>query len=313
MNFFIRKLGVILSTLILVSFITFGIFQVLPGNPVDVILGVDADPLQVQALTQKLGLNKPILERYINWSINALKGNLGDSVRYQKPVIELIKSRIGVTVSLAVMSLMLTIVIGVPVGMWIARNNKKWISDFFSVITQLGLAVPSFWLGILLILVFAVVFNILPSGGYTPIKENPLRAVQSLILPSISISIGTSAVVIRYLKNTLLDQMKFDYVRTAYSKGLREKQVVYRHVFKNALIPVITIFGMIATDVLGGSIITETVFSLPGLGSLITTSITSRDLPLIQGLVLYLAVIVVMINFIVDLLYTFVDPRIRLK
>lgn len=313
MYFFIRKLGVIISTLILVSFITFGIFQILPGNPVEVMLGVDADPLQVQALTQKLGLDKPILERYSTWTVNALKGDLGNSIKYQKPVSDLIKSRIGVTVSLAVIALLLTIIIGVPIGIWIARNNKRWISDIFSVITQLGLAIPSFWLGILLILVFAVIFNVLPSGGYTPIAENPIKAVKSLILPAVSISIGTSAVVIRYLKNTLLDQMKFDYVRTAYSKGLREKQVMYNHVFKNALIPVITIFGLMATDVLGGSIITETVFSLPGLGSLITSSITSRDFPLIQGLVLYLAVIVVSINFIVDLMYTLVDPRIRLK
>lgn len=313
MNYFLRKTGILLTTLVLVSVITFLVFQVLPGNPADIILGTDADKLQIEALNEKLGLNKPPVERYISWAGNAVKGNLGNSIRYQQPISEIIKSRIGVTVSLTVMSLILTVIIGIPLGIWIARKNNKIAALIVSLCSQLWIAVPSFWLGIMLIMIFSVTLKILPSNGYTAWGEDPVMAFKSLLLPSISIALGTSAVVVRYLKNILLDQMKLDYVRTAFSKGLKEKNVVYGHVLRNALIPVITILGMIVTDILGGSIITENVFSLPGIGNLIVTSINSRDLPLIQALVLYLAFIVVLVNFIIDILYAVVDPRISIK
>lgn len=313
MNYVIRKLITLFSTLMLVSLITFGVFQILPGNPVNIILGVDADPLQAQALTEKLNLNKPLGERYVYWIKELLKGNLGDSIRYQTPVAELIGHRLPVTVSVTVLALIFTLLIGIPLGIWLARKNNKGISILVSMLSQLGIALPSFWLGIILIMIFSATLNLLPSGGFVPFNEDPLKSIRSLMLPAISISIGTSAVVVRYLKNTLLDEMKLDYVRTAYSKGLREGKVIYKHVLRNALIPVVTIFGMISVDILGGSIITENVFALPGLGSLVTAAVGSRDLPLVQGLVLYLAVIVVAINFIVDMLYSVIDPRIRLK
>ena len=201
----------------------------------------------------------------------------------------------------------------IPIAIFLAKNNNKKSALCLSFLTQIGVAVPSFWLGILLIMLFAVTLQILPSGDFIPFSEDPLGCIRSLILPSVAIAIGTSAVVIRYLKNTLLDQMNLDYVRTARSKGATQKRVLYGHVLKNALLPTITILGMTVVDVLGGSIIVENVFNLPGIGHLVTSGVGNRDFPLVQGLVFYLAFMVIVINLVVDLLYMAVDPRIRLE
>lgn len=300
-------------TLFVISLLTFGVFQILPGNPVDVILGVDADPLQAQALEKQLGLDLHLGERYVNWIGDLFRGDLGDSIRYQVPVGDLLKSSLPVTISLTVFSLLITVVTVIPIAIFLAKNNNKKSALFLSFLTQIGVAVPSFWLGILLIMLFAVTLQVLPSGDFIPFSEDPLGCIRSLILPSVAIAIGTSAVVIRYLKNTLLDQMNLDYVRTARSKGATQKRVLYRHVLKNALLPTITILGMTVVDVLGGSIIVENVFNLPGIGHLITSGVGNRDFPLVQGLIFYLAFMVIVINLVVDLLYMAVDPRIRLE
>lgn len=313
MKYILNRIITMSITLILISLLTFAAFQVLPGNPVDIILGVDADPLQVQAMTEQLGLNKPMYERFFSWVSGLFQGDLGISIRYQVPVAELIKDRLSVTLMLAVVCLIITIVVVIPVAIFLARNNNKKSGIIISAISQLGVAIPSFWLGIILSMIFSVILNILPSGDYVPFSENPLESIRCMILPALSIAIGTSAVVIRYLKNTLLDQMKLDYVRTAKSKGLSEKNVVYRHILRNAMLPVITILGMIVVDILGGSIIVENVFNIPGIGNLIITGVSNRDLPLVQSLVFYLSFIVVVINFLVDILYSVIDPRIKFK
>jgi peptide/nickel transport system permease protein len=312
-RYVLKKMVTTVSTLFVVSLLTFAVFQILPGNPVDVILGVDADPLQAQALKQQLRLDLPLGQRYLNWVLDLFKGSLGNSIRYQIPVEELLKSSLPVTLSLTVFSLLLTILSVIPISIYLAKNNNKKAGIVISFLMQIGVAVPAFWLGILLIMLFAVTLRWLPSGDYVPVSENMIGSIRSLILPSLAIAIGTSAVVIRYLKNTLLDQMNFDYVRTARSKGASEKRVLYQHVLKNALLPTITILGMVIVDVLGGSIIVENVFNLPGIGHLIISGVGNRDFPLVQGLVFYLAFIVIAINLIVDLLYAAVDPRIRLK
>ena len=309
MKYVLKKIVTMVCTLFVISLLTFGVFQILPGNPVDVILGVDADPLQAQALEKQLGLDLPLGERYVNWIGDLFRGDLGDSIRYQVPVGDLLKSSLPVTISLTVFSLLITVVTVIPIAIFLAKNNNKKSALFLSFLTQIGVAVPSFWLGILLIMLFAVTLQVLPSGDFIPFSEDPLGCIRSLILPSVAIAIGTSAVVIRYLKNTLLDQMNLDYVRTARSKGATQKRVLYRHVLKNALLPTITILGMTVVDVLGGSIIVENVFNLPGIGHLITSGVGNRDFPLVQGLVF----MVIVINLVVDLLYMAVDPRIRLE
>lgn len=313
MGYYVKKAAGLAVTLILVSVITFGVFQILPGNPAYIILGVDADPQQIEALTQSMGLDLPLYRRYLNWVGGLFSGDLGMSYRYQQPVSELLASALEVTGSLALVTMILTVLIGVPAGIWLAQHGHKKYGVLFSMLSQISLSVPSFCMAIFLTSIFAVNLKWLPSIGYTSWTDSPSGWLKSLLLPALSLSLGSSAVLIRYVKVSVTNQQKQDYVRTAYSKGLRKRRVMYGHVVRNSLIPVITVLGMTAADILGGSIIIENVFSMPGIGRLISVSISSRDLPLLQGLTLYLAIIVVICNFAVDLIYSVIDPRIRLK
>ncbi len=313
MKYYIRKFFGLLVTMVIISLVTFATFQILPGNPVDIILGVDADPLQVQEMTARLGLDRPLHERYLSWVSGVFKGNLGDSLRFSQPVAQLIADGIKVTGSLAVCTLFFTILIGLPLGVWLASNSKSFAGIGVSVFSQLSLSVPAFCMGIFLIGLFTVELNWFPSMGFVPFSENPFECLRSLFLPALSISLYSSAVLIRYIRTSILNQRKQDYVKTAKSKGISQHDIMYKHVLRNSLIPVITILGMLVADILGGSIIIENVFSMPGIGKLIATSISTRDLPLIQGLVLYLSFLVVVCNFGVDILYSVIDPRIRLK
>lgn len=313
MGYYIKKAAGLVVTLILVSLITFGVFQILPGNPAYIILGVDADPLQIEALTESMGLDLPLYQRYFNWVKDLFVGDLGVSYRYQQPVSQLLSNALEVTGSLAIVTMILTVCIGIPVGIWLAGHSNKKYSVPFSMLSQVSISVPAFCMSVFLTSIFAVHLKWLPSIGFVSWSESPVKWLLSLLLPALSLSLGSSAVLIRYVKVSITNQQKQDYVRTAYSKGLQKHAVMYRHVVRNSLIPVITVLGMTTADILGGSIIIENVFSMPGIGRLISVSITSRDLPLLQGLTLYLAVIVVICNFAVDMIYSVVDPRIRLR
>lgn len=313
MGYYVKKAVGLLITLALVSLITFGVFQILPGNPAYIILGVDADPLQIEALSESMGLNLPLAARYFNWVRDLFVGDLGMSYRYQQPVSQLLTASLEVTGSLAVVTIILTAAIGIPAGIWLGGHSGKKYSVPLSMLSQVSLSIPAFCMGVFLIHIFAIRLKWLPSFGFVAWSESPAQWLRSLILPALSLSLGSAAVLIRYVKVSIVSQQKQDYVRTAYSKGLRRHRVLYRHVVRNSLIPVITILGMTMADILGGSIIVENVFALPGIGRLISVSITSRDLPLLQGLTMYLAVIVVICNFAVDMIYSVIDPRIRLK
>ncbi|WP_231514842.1 ABC transporter permease [Oceanobacillus salinisoli] len=313
MRYILYKLSSFFFTIVMVSVIIFFVFQLLPGNPAQIILGMDAEPAQVAQLEKQLGLDRSAVERYLDWVAGLFQGDLGESLRYQLPVRDILMDRIPITASLAILSLILTVCMGLPLGILIARFDGKWVSVMLNIVTQLGISIPSFWFGFILILVFGVILQLFPTYGYVPWSENFIGALQSFFLPSLAIAIGNIAIVIRYLRNTILDQAKMDYVRTARVKGLKERTILYGHILRNSLIPVLTIMGLIVADTLGGSIIIENVFSLPGLGNLLIQSITSRDFPLVQSMVLYIAVLVLLINFIVDILYKIVDPRIRQK
>lgn len=313
MRYVSKKLLNALITLLLSSIITFFIFNILPGDPSQVILGIDASEAQLMELRETMDLDSPAVYRYFSWINNVLKGDLGISYKYQAQVSLLISDAMKVTLQLSFYSLVLTLLIAIPFGLLlVSKENKKSFIPL-SLFSQLGMSIPSFFVGILLIWIFTVKLQILPSIGYVPFSTNPLLNFKSLLLPSLSIAIGAASIVVRYLKTSVEQQLKKDYVRTAYSIGLNEKTVLYQHILRNALIPVITIVGLIIADILGGSIIVENVFSLPGIGKLITSSITSRDLPLIQALVLYLSVIVIVVNLVIDVLYKTVDPRIRIE
>lgn len=306
-----KKLISLLLTLFFVSLIIFFVFQVLPGNPAEIILGTEADEAQVLALEKELGLDKPILVRYGNWIKDILKLDMGTSLKYQVPVKDLFLRKLPVTLYLTFFSLFLSLIIAIPLSIQITAKSDKWYSSIITAITQLGISIPSFWLAFLLIYVFAVKLGWFNTLSYNAMSGNFLQKLSKFFLPSLAIAIPNIATIIRYMQSAILDEINKDYVRTARMKGLLLKDILYKHVLRNALIPVITIIGISITSSVGGSLIVENVFSLPGIGSLIVQSISSRDFPLIQSVVLAVAFMVIFINLIVDILYRIVDPRIR--
>ena len=306
-----KKLISLFLTLFFVSLIIFFVFQVLPGNPAEIILGTEADEAQVLALEKELGLDRPILLRYGNWIKDILKLDMGTSLKYQVPVKDLFLKKLPVTLYLTFFSLFLSLIIAIPLSIQITAKSDRWYSSIITAITQLGISIPSFWLAFLLIYVFAVKLGWFNTLSYNAMSGNFLQKLSKFFLPSLAIAIPNIATIIRYMQSAILDEINKDYVRTARMKGLLLKDILYKHVLRNALIPVITIIGISITSSVGGSLIVENVFSLPGIGSLIVQSISSRDFPLIQSVVLAVAFMVIFINLIVDILYRIVDPRIR--
>ncbi len=313
MYIYLRKLFAMLATVFLVSMITFITFEIIPGDPVLARLGVDADEAQIRALSEELGLDEPLSKRFFGWIIGLFTGDLGQSIRYSRPVSELIFDRLPVTLSLALISMVLIVIIGVPLGILSARYGDRLPGISISIVSQIGMAVPSFWTGIILMYIFGLTLRWVSPGGYTPWSVDPVEAFKSLLLPAVAIALPSIATVIRYTRNTVMEQMKNDYVRLAFSKGLKMNAVLFRHVLKNALIPVITVLGMITANILGGSIVIEQVFTLPGVGRLLINAISVRDLPLVQGMVLYISLVIVVTNFLIDIVYTLIDPRIKLR
>lgn len=312
MRFLVEKLTSVILTMILVSLMIFFVFQVLPGsNPAYIIAGVDADEAQIAAIEKELGLDRPLAERYTSWLGGLLKGDMGRSIKYRVPVSQLFVDRFPVTFFLTMYSLALTVIIGIPLGIWIASKDGKWYSSILAMLTQLGISVPSFWIAFLLILFFSVRLGWFPSFGYNVMEGNFLHQLHKFFLPAFAISLANIATIVRYLRTAILDQIRRDYVRTARVKGQSSSKILYRHVLRNALIPVITMLGIILTSSIGGSIVIENVFALPGLGSLVVQSVSSRDFPLIQSVVVIVAAMVIGINFLVDIIYRLVDPRIR--
>ena len=305
MNYYIKRILDFFTTLFLVTLVTFFTFNLLPGNPAVAILGADADRAQIELLEKQLGLNQNPVQRYFTWLKNAVHGDFGISYKYNRPVKSLISNALKNTACLSAISLIFTIVFGLFFGILFAMNRKKRFWQFFSTLNQIWASVPSFCTALILILVFAVGLKLLPSVGFA--------GFSSLILPSLSIALGSSSILARYVKNSIQNELSQDYVRTAKSKGLNERQIIARHVLRNALLPSLTMLGMLTAGSFGGSIIIENVFSLPGIGKLITNSIYSRDFPLLQGLSVYLAAMTLSVNFIVDILYSVIDPRIRIK
>ncbi len=313
MFYILRRFILLVITVILVSIITFGVFQILPGDPVRTMLGTEADPAQIENLRSELGLDRPLYEQYFDWVKGLLTGELGDSIRFSMPVTELLVTRLPVTMSLAAITLFIVCLISLPLGIFAARRQNQLSDLTLSTATQIGMAVPSFWLGMILILYVGMKVDFFRISGYIPWSTSITGALSTLILPAVTIAIPLIAVNFRYVRTAILEQVRLDYVRTIRSKGIVERVVMYKHVLKNAMIPILTVFGIITAEIVAGTIIVEQVFSLPGIGQLLITAINNRDFPLVQGIVMYITVAVVMINFIVDILYTVLDPRIRLR
>lgn len=297
-----------------VSILIFGAIRLVPGDAIIAMLGTEAGMLsqnQRAALERYFGLDKPVVEQYGTWLGNAVQGNLGLSVRHGAPVTDVILARFPVTLQLAVMALIIALMIGLPLGILSAVRHNSVIDLFARLFALVGLAMPNFLLGTLIIFVLSVYFRILPnSGDYVSFTENPSRNLQQLFFPALTLGFSFSASVMRTTRSAMLEVLGQDYIRTARSKGLHDGDINRRHALRNALIPVITITGVELGYLLGGTVIVEEIFALPGLGRLVFNAISQRDYALVQGITLFIAVNFVIINLAVDLLYTVVDPRI---
>lgn len=312
MKYFVKKIITLIITLLFISILTFTAFSIIPGDAALSKLGVEASPEAIEQLRAQYELDKPVTVRYVHWLEKAVQGNFGQSYKYDTmTVTELLKTRLPVTVLLAVMSFVIIIVVSVPLGMLAARYSGKWLDAIINQLTQVTMAIPSFFLGIILTYIFGLIFKLFQPGAYVNMDEDFGACVRYMLFPAIAVAMPKIAMVVKYLRNSVLGEMKKDYVRTAYSKGNSVNQVLYGHVLRNALIPVITFVAMVAAEILTGSLVIEQVFSIPGMGRLMITSIGTRDYPVVQAAVLYITSIVVIINFLVDVLYQLADPRIR--
>ena len=312
MKYFIKKIITLIITLLFISLLTFTAFSVIPGDAAISKLGVDASPEAIARVRAEYELDQPVMTRYVHWLEKALHGDFGRSYKYDTmTVTQLLKSRLPVTILLAVMSFVIIVVIALPLGMLSARFAGKWLDVLINQLTQITMAIPSFFLGIILTYIFGLVFKVFQPGGYVSMEEDMKGCIEYLVLPAVAVALQKIAMVVKYLRNSVLSEMKKDYVRTAYSKGNSVNQVLYGHVLRNALIPVITFVAMVVAEILAGSLVIEQVFSIPGMGRLMITSISTRDYPVVQAAVLYITSIVVIINFLVDILYQLADPRVR--
>jgi peptide/nickel transport system permease protein len=311
-GYILRRILQLLPVLLIASALVWAMIYAVPGDPVAVLLGENATPEQVAAAHQRLGLDQPVLLQYLAWLQSALTGDLGVSIHSREPVLHLIAQRLPASFQLAFAATIVALVLGVPVALVSALAPGSWIDRTLSGWSALALGVPTFWLGILLILLFAVELHWLPSAsGYVPFWQSPLGMLRNIALPALTLGLYVSGIFARFLRASLVGELHSDYVRTARAKGLPERVVIGRHVLGNALLPFVTIIGLMMANFIGGAVVTEAVFTYPGIGRLLIQAISTRDYPLIQGCILVILVIYIAINVIVDVLYAYIDPRIE--
>jgi peptide/nickel transport system permease protein len=294
-----------------VAVLSFLIMQLVPGTIVDVLIGEAGDTRYADELKRLFGLDRPFLQRLVDWFAALLQGDLGHSMRTRDPVVTELLRRLPATIELTVVALLVSMAIAIPVGaLSAARPNTAW-DVAGRTVSLLGLSLPSFWLALLLILVFSVKLRWIPSGGFVAFSQDPVENLKLVLMPALALGTGMSAIVMRMTRSAMLEVLRQDYVRTAVAKGLGQRAVTYRHAFRNALIPVMTVVGIQTGRLLGGTVIIEQIFSWPGMGQLALRSIALRDYPMVQGTVLFGALFFILINLLVDILYVYVDPRIR--
>ncbi|BCL80090.1 peptide ABC transporter permease [Ktedonobacteria bacterium brp13] len=310
-RYIVRRLLFFIPVAFIVSFLTFMTIHLVPGDPAQILLGESATPQTIALLRQQLGLDKPLPVQFGLWLLQVLQGNLGQSIQMQQPVQEAIWQRLPVTVELGVASLLLSLLLAFPLGIYSATHRNSWIDWLVNIVSLLGTAIPSFVLGLLLLLFFSVSMRLFPPGGYVPLDVNPLANLQDLVLPMITLSAGSVAVNMRQIRASMVDVLNQDYVRTARAKGLSERRIEYTHALRNAIIPVLTIVGLQFGAILGGTFVVETIFLWPGIGQLAVNSILSKDYPVVQGVVLFSAFTYMTTNLVVDVLYALLNPQIR--
>lgn len=310
--FIVKRFLTAIPTLIIVTLMVFGIQRLLPGDPALIIAGEQRDPEVIAFIRERYRLDDPVPVQYVAWLAQVLRGDLGQSIRTNQPVTQLIWQKLPVTVELALLSMLVALLIALPVGILSAvRKNTAidYIGTFFALS---GLSLPNFWLGIMLILLFSVQWGLLPASGYVEFGSDPLGNLQRMIMPAFVLGTGLAAVLMRQLRSSMLDVLKQDYVRTAQAKGLLKRRVVLRHALRNALIPVITIFGLQMGALLSGAVLTEQVFTIPGFGKLVVDAVFNRDYAVVQGVVLFTSAAYIFINLLVDVAYALVNPRIQI-
>ena len=314
--FLFKRLATLAVTLAVASAVVFAVLELLPGNAAEIILGDTATPESLAALQAKLGLDRAPLQRYADWVVGLLQGQTANSISYDTPTAELIAQRLHVTLPLAVMAMVLTVVTALTMGLYAASRHNRVGDVGVMAASQIGIAIPNFWFAILLFLLFAVQLQWVSAGGFPGWSDDDdggglWAGVAALILPALSLAVVQAAILTRFTRSAVLDVLREDFVRTARAKGLSKRQALWRHVLRNALIPVLTVAGLQFANLVTGTIVVENVFVLPGVGRLVFQAIANRDLVVVRDVVMLLAAVVVVVNFVVDVLYAVVDPRLR--
>ena len=308
-----KKILTMCVTLFAVTLFVFLAFHMISGDPVTSMLGTQATPERAEALREELGLNDPVLVQYGRWAAGFLKGDMGTSYSYRMPVSEMILDKLPVTITMTLMAFAWMILISIPVGLYAAKHEGGMTDRIITVVNQIIMAVPPFFAGILITFVFGMIFRLFTPGGYVSYQINIGKFVGYLFFPSLAIALPKAAMAVKLLRSSVISEMKLAYVRTAYSRGNSKRSVLYRHVLKNAMIPVITFLGMALSDMIAGSIIIEQVFGIPGLGRILLTSISNRDYPVVMAVIVCIAALVLVVNMVVDVIYGLVDPRISVE
>ena len=307
-----KKISGLIIALLIVTMAAFAAFEIIPGDPARTILGTEATEESVIALREEMGLNRPLPQRYLEWVKDFVSGDMGTSYFYQMPVKQMIGDKIPITVTLAVMAFLFILLISIPVSIISVKYKDGFIDRFFLVLNQVTMSIPPFFIGIIFTFLFGLTFKMFIPGGYVSYTEDFGAFVSYLIFPAIAIALPKAAMTTKLLRNSLLTEMNQDYVRTARSRGNSEARVLFVHVFKNGLLPVITFLGMVAADLVANSIVIEQVFGIPGLGRTLISSISKRDYPVVEAIIVLVAVVVLVVNVLVDIIYRKLDKRIEI-
>ncbi len=308
-----KKLLTMFLTLFAVTLFVFLAFHVISGDPASSMLGTEATPAKLEALREEMGLNDPVLVQYGRWAGRFLMGDMGTSYSYRMPVSNMVTDKIPVTLTLTILAFLMMVLISIPLGIYTAKHAGGFIDRTIYILNQIIMAFPPFFSGILITLLFGKIFKLFTPGGYVSYEKSFSGFVGYLFFPALAIALPKAAMAVKLLRSSVISESRLDYVRTAYSRGNRTNDVLYKHVLKNALIPVVTFLGMALTDMIAGSIIIEQVFSIPGLGRILLISISNRDYPVVMAIIVCICLLVLIVNMIVDLVYGLIDPRISVK
>ncbi|MGG5217325.1 MULTISPECIES: ABC transporter permease [Rahnella] len=307
----VKRLISAIPTLFLVTLMVFSLQKLLPGDPITAMAGEERDPAVIAQLREQYHLNDPIPSQYFHWVGNALRGDFGTSLRTQEPVLQLIASKLPVTLELSLLAMIVALIIGITMGVLAAVNKGTWIDNGTNFLALSGISIPHFWLGVLLIMLFSVKLHWLPASGYVPFSEDPLQNLKTMLLPAAVLGTGLSATLMRHTRAAMIAVLKTDYIRTARAKGLLPKMVIMKHALRNALVPIITLTTLLFGELLGGAVLSEQVFTIPGFGKMIVDSVFNRDYAVVQGVVMVVAVGFLLMNLLADVLYVLVNPRMR--